>query len=306
MTTLGAHHSALVRSVHVERRRVPQVLQLFAAVHSEMRAQELDAKRARIDAQLVPRNEGHVSKIRREAQNHVDAPGLDDLDLPPRRRVGAAAGHHRNGAGVAPQRFARRHAAIAEAKRIRHEHHVAGGDPMQREATAAENRHRLAILRAVEHRTRQAGRAAARLQHERHPLAIFGRDSHEVAERRIARDAVANLGDAVGWDSSQVVERSNRSRSEPRRAPMTLEERNLPAALYRFQEALFLQCAQLVARHLERRPEVIRRRWVVARELIEIERAPIPGDVREIFVGHGLRLKSDSRDVHHRHETRCL
>jgi hypothetical protein len=134
-----------------------------------------------------------MTQVRRKAEDDIDAPGLGDLDLPPSRRGGAAAGHHRHRAGVAPQGFARRDGAVAEAQRVGDHHHVARTHALQGEAAAAEDRHDLAILRRVKHRPRQSRRAAAGLQHQRHARAVGGRDAHEVAEGRMALDALAQF-----------------------------------------------------------------------------------------------------------------
>ncbi len=158
-------------SKHGASHSVFDLLAIFAA---EMRADQPDAERANVDSHLVARDQRHVPQVRGKAEDDVDLPRLDQLDLPPRRRGGAAAGHHRNRTGVTPQRFARCHAAVGQTERIRHQHQIAGPNAVQRKAAPAENRHRLAVHRCIQHRARQAGRAAAGLQHQRHALAVFG------------------------------------------------------------------------------------------------------------------------------------
>ena len=213
----------------------------------------------------------------------LHAPGLDDLDLAPRRRVGAAAGHHRHRAGVTPHRLARRHAAVAEAERVRDQHQVAGTHAVQREAASAEDRHRLAILRRIEHRPRQAGGAAARLQHQRHALAVGGREAHEIAERRIALDAVANLRHAVRRElragRRAIGCRRPRCPAPQWRWKNGISHRASPSPGIAFPAARAIRRATG-----ETRMEIVRRRRVVARERIEVERAPIPGHRLRIVI----------------------
>ncbi len=71
---------------------------------------------------------------------------------------------------------------------------------------------------------------------------------------------------------------------EAHRAPVALEERDLPAALHGRKETLLLQRAEFVARHPRGRAEVVGRRRIVARELIEVERTPVPRHVRRVAV----------------------
>src|SRR5207302_10886531 len=153
-----------------------------------MRTNRADAEAVRVDAELLFRHDGQMPQIRWKAEDDIRAPGLGDLDLATRRRRRATAGHDGYRAGVAPQGFTRRDRAVAEPKRVGDHYHVARPHALQREAAAAEDRHDLAILRRVEHRPRQARRAAARLKHQRHALAIGGRGTPEGAEGRVALD----------------------------------------------------------------------------------------------------------------------
>ena len=250
---------------------------LRAVLHAEVGADQAHAEALRIDAHLVARDQRHVAQVGRETEDHVDAPRLHDLDLAARRRGGAAARHHRHRARIAPQRLARRDAAVGEPQRIGHQHQVAGPHAVQREAAPAQDRHRLAVLRRVEHGPRQARRAAARLQHQRHARPVRGRDAHEVPERRIAFDALADVVHVVGRNFFEIVEPADVAGLDAGVAPVALKERDFPAAPHRLEEPALLQRAQLVARHAERGAEVIGRRRVVARELLEIERARVPG-----------------------------
>ena len=200
-----------------------------------------------------------------------------DLDLPPGRRGGAAAGHDRHRAHVFPQDLAVAHAAVGEAERERDQHQVAGPHALHGVAPRAEDRHHLAVLRRVQHRPRQAGGAAAGLQDERHRIRPAGRDPHEIAERRMRLDALADVLDRVGRNLRQVVEALDVARLHAGGAPMALEERDFPAAPHGLQEAPFLQRAQLVARGAEHAAEEVGRRRIVARDTREIERVLVPG-----------------------------
>src|SRR6266550_2281594 len=254
-----------------------------------MRTERANTEAVRVDAELLFRHDGQMPQIRWKTEDDIHAPGLGDLNLATRRRRRAAAGHDGYGAGVAPQGFARRDPAVTEPKRVGDHYHVARPHALQGEAAAAEDRHDLAILRRVEHRPRQARRAAARLQHQRHALAIGGRDTHEVAEGRVALDALAQLFHRVGRKLGQINEPMDIAWLEADAAPMPLEKRNLPPALDRRQEARFLTLAQLVAGNAKDLVEVIRRRREVPRQRIEIERAPIPGAV--VLVIHALQVR---------------
>src|ERR1700680_4451778 len=165
-----------------------------------MRTKRADAEAMGVDAELLLRHDGQVPQIRWKAEDDIHAPGLGDLDLATRRRRRTTAGHDGHRAGVAPQGFARRDRAVAEAQRVGDHHHVARPYALQGEASPAEDRHDLAILWRVKHRPRQSGRAAARLQHQRHVRAVGGGDAHEVAEGWVAVDALAQLFYGGRWE----------------------------------------------------------------------------------------------------------
>ena len=196
--------------------------------------------------------------------------------LPARRRVRTAAGHDTDRPGIEPQRFARTHAAVAEAHRIRAQHHVAGAHADHRKAPRADDRHRLPILRRVEHRTRHASGSAARLQHQWKARSVLRSDAHEIAERRMLFDAAPKIAHVVRRHLGQVVQAANVARLEGRIAPMALKEGNLPPALHRCQEAALLQRAKLVSAKLCGRSKVVGRRRVIAFELRKIQRARVP------------------------------
>ncbi len=113
---------------------------------------------------------------------------------------------------------------------------------------------------------------------ERHARAVGGRNPHEVAERRKALDAVAQMADVVRRHFLQVVQAANVTGRETGVFPVPLEERDLPSARHRRQKSFFLQCPQCIARKLRRRLEVIRRRRIVALELREVDRLRVPRD----------------------------
>src|ERR1700682_2051401 len=254
-----------------------------------MRTERANAEAVRVDAELLLRHDGQMPQIRWKAEDDLHAPGLGDLDLATRRRRRPAAGHDGYRAGVAPQGFARRDRAVTEPERVGDHHHVARSHALQGEAAATEDRHDLAILRRVEHRPRQARRAAARLQHQRHARAIGWRDAHEVAEGRVALDALAQLFHGVRRKLGQINQPTDIAWLEADAAPMPLEKRNLPPALDRRQEARLLTLAQLVAGNAKDLREIIRWRREVPGEPVEVERAPIPGAV--VLVVHALQVR---------------
>src|ERR1700674_3586594 len=254
-----------------------------------MRTKRADAEAMGVDAELLLRHDGEVPQIRWKAEDDIHAPGLGDLDLATRRRRRTTAGHDGHRAGVAPQGFARRDRAVAEAQGVGDHHNVARPHALQGEASPAEDRHDLAILRRVKHRPRQSGRAAARLQHQRHAGAVGGGDAHEVAEGWVALDALAPLFHRVRRKLCQINQPTDIAWLETDAAPVPLEKRNLPPALDRRQEARLLTLAQLVAGNAKDLVEVIRWRREVPRERIEIERAPIPGTV--VLVVHPLQVR---------------
>jgi hypothetical protein len=94
--------------------------------------------------------------------------------------------------------------------------------------------------------------------------------------------------DRIGGNLRQVVEALDIARLDSGRAPMALEEGDFPAALQGLLETPLLQCADFIARSAEDTAEEVRRRRIVARDLLEIERAMIPGEVDRF------------RDVHNR------
>src|SRR5262245_66288393 len=96
-----------------------------------MHNQTLYRQLARIDLELVARDETHVPQIGREADEELRLPRLEELDLAACGRLRARAGHHRDGAGIFPDALAREYSAIAQSHRQRHLHEVEWTNTLQ-------------------------------------------------------------------------------------------------------------------------------------------------------------------------------
>ena len=113
---LSCHGAAFVRAVTVKHRGIPEFFENGAIFHAQPDADHLDAQRTRIDTEFIARHRSGMADVSRTAEYGLDAPGLDQFDLTPCWRGGAAARHDRNRAGVLPELFAMGMTAIAQAK----------------------------------------------------------------------------------------------------------------------------------------------------------------------------------------------
>ena len=267
----------------IHARRAPQIFYRLAVLDAEMGAEQAQAEAFGIDPELVARDQRHVPQVRREPEYDVDAPRLGKFDLAPRRRRSAAARHHRQRAGIFPDRFASHETAVGQTQRVGDEHAVARLHALHRQAPSAEYRHGLAVLRRIEHGPRQTGSPAARLQHERHARAVGGCHAHEIAERWIALYARADVVHGVRRDLRQIIQALDVAGLHAGRAPVPLEKRDLPRALHLRDKTLLLQRAQLLARHAVNGIVERGRRGIVSGEPGEVERLPV---IRNVFVIH--------------------
>src|SRR5262245_65384358 len=110
-----------------------------------MHNQTLYRQLARIDLELVARDETHVPQIGRKADQELRLPRLEELDLAACGRLRARAGHDRDGAGIFPDALAREHAAVSQSHGQRHLHEVEWTNPLHIEPPAGDDVHHLAV-----------------------------------------------------------------------------------------------------------------------------------------------------------------
>ena len=243
-----------------------------------MNDQSLDRQLARIDLELVARDQAHVPQIGRETDQELRLPRLDQLDLTPRRGLRARAGHDRDRTGVLPDALACEHPAVGQAHGQGDLHEIERTHALHIEPAAGDDVHHLAIARGKDHRPRQTGGSAAGLQDQRQRRMLGRIDADIIRPWRIVARALAHVVHGERRDAGQVIEAADVARLHPLRRPVATIERHLPGAFHLAQEPLLLHCAHFVARQPIRAAEIVRWRREFAPQRLEVERLVIARD----------------------------